>query len=405
MGHPRGKRTTTKSRDLATPQDAALRLIRRLEGGSSWDAAVRDLRKEWREADEDRIHRAIQWTRRYFRWRGALAGSEPKRASLDEAFELDQRFAEAPQAFPDKILFKSLPRWAPRQLTLTANWVRGLQAAPSTWLRFRGERPLDESYVSLSEWLARSEDFRGPGVPEGTLASPAFKKWLAAHIGAAFIYTGEDDPFRMKAFEAGAFEIQDIASQIAALCGEPKPGEKWWDVCAGEGGKTLAIAEIMKNKGVVWASDRADWRLARLKKRAKRAKVFNIQIGDPTTLPAEVGFDGVLVDAPCTGIGVWGKRPEARWRLEETAVEELAQTQLALLDTAARRVKKRGQLVYSVCTLSAKETEDVVRAFQETHPEFEPTPVVPNLEPTLRIEPGELNGIGMFIAKWRRKAS
>lgn len=392
--------SSSNRRPPETPQDAALRIIRRLEAGTTWDTAVRDLRKEWRAADENRIHRTILWTRRYFRWRGALAGTEPQRASLDEAFDLEKRFQEDPLGMPDKILFKSLPRWAPRHLPLTADWARGLQCETKTWLRFRTHVPDDPEFLPMAGWLLKARQEHVPGVSDALLTQSSFTTWARNHLDSATLYTGDDDPFRMERFENGAFEIQDVASQIAAVCGEPKPGQKWWDVCAGEGGKTLAIAECMKNKGVVWASDRADWRLARLKKRAKRAGVFNIQIGDPTRLPAEVQFDGVLVDAPCTGTGVWGKRPEARWRLEEGAVSELAQTQQTLLAHAAQRVKKGGQLIYSVCTLTSQETEGVVHGFQEAHPQCDPTPVFPGAEPIVRIDPGELGGIGMFIAKW-----
>ncbi len=143
-------------------------------------------------------------------------------------------------------------------------------------------------------------------------------------------YRGRSDLFRTRHFHAGEFEVQDLNSQAVGLICGPQPGETWWDACAGEGGKTLHLSDLMENRGLIWASDRAAWRLAKLKRRAARAGVFNYRAvtwdGGPR-LPTKTKFDGVLVDAPCSGIGTWHRNPHARWTTTAEDVKELSEVQ------------------------------------------------------------------------------
>ena len=229
-------------------------------------------------------------------------------------------------------------------------------------------------------------------------------------------YFGDEDLFKRPEFHAGEFEIQDIASQAVGWLCAPQPGETWWDACAGEGGKLLHLSDLMKNKGLIWASDRAEWRLKRLKRRTARAKVFNYRAvlwdGGPK-LPTKTKFDGVLMDAPCSGVGTWQRNPHARWTTSLQDVQELAVLQQRLLAHAAASVKPGGKLVYAVCTLTRAETEETVRQFNETQREFEPM-ILPELHirgrilanaATLTIWPQDMGGNGMFIAAWRRRAA
>src|SRR4029079_8707162 len=174
-------------------------------------------------------------------------------------------------------------------------------------------------------------------------------------------------------FQNGEFEIQDLASQLVGHACAPKPGETWWDVCAGEGGKTLHLADLMANKGVVWASDRHTRRLDTLKRRAARAQIFNYRVAPwdgAAKLPTKTKFDGVLVDAPCSGIGTWQRNPHARWTTSLTDVQELSVTQRPLLLHVAHSVKPGGKLIYSVCTLSREETINVTEFFQNERKDF-----------------------------------
>ncbi|HMO65414.1 MAG TPA: 16S rRNA (cytosine(967)-C(5))-methyltransferase, partial [Verrucomicrobiota bacterium] len=123
-------------------------------------------------------------------------------------------------------------------------------------------------------------------------------------------YAGPLDLFRTEPFQAGRFELQDLASQLVGHLCAPQPGETWWDACAGEGGKMLHLSDLMQNRGLIWASDRSARRLAALRLRAARARCFNWRAAPwdgGLRLPTRTRFDGVLLDAPCTGLGTWGR--------------------------------------------------------------------------------------------------
>jgi 16S rRNA (cytosine967-C5)-methyltransferase len=246
--------------------------------------------------------------------------------------------------------------------------------------------------------------------------------------------------FLTEPFQQGQFEIQDLASQLVGHACAPAAGETWWDACAGEGGKTLHLADLMQNKGLIWASDRSVRRIEVLKKRAARAEVFNYRAvpwdGGPQP-PTKTRFAGVLVDAPCSGVGTWQRHPHARWTISPADIRELAGVQQQLLDHVAGSIKPGGRLVYSVCTLTRVETTDVVTQFSATHPEFAPvavfsgtagrkseirgpTPTVGDALPqksdlhpltsdrrpptSVLLWPHEFNSNGMFIATWRKQA-
>jgi 16S rRNA (cytosine967-C5)-methyltransferase len=164
----------------------------------------------------------------------------------------------------------------------------------------------------------------------------------------------------------------------------------------------------MMNKGLVWATDRHEKRIETLKRRAARAKLFNYRTSfwdGSARLPTKAKFDGILLDAPCSGVGTWQRNPHARWTTTPTDVAELAATQLAMLNHIAGSLKPGGRLVYSVCTLTRSETTGVAAAFTALHPELEPLPLaaLKSTQPALFLWPHELNANGMFIATWQRK--
>src|SRR5690606_4933636 len=174
-------------------------------------------------------------------------------------------------------------------------------------------------------------------------------------------------------------------AQLVGHACAPRPGETWWDACAGEGGKLLHLADLMGNKGVIWASDRNERRLQVAKRRAGRAQVFNYRIAPwdgAARLPTRTRFDGILVDAPCSGVGTWQRNPHARWRTTPDDVRELAATQRRLLEHAAAGLKPHGRLIYAVCTLTRSETSAVAEAFTAAHPELAPYPLFrPQIRP------------------------
>jgi 16S rRNA (cytosine967-C5)-methyltransferase len=179
------------------------------------------------------------------------------------------------------------------------------------------------------------------------------------------------------AFLKGLVEVQDEGSQLAALFAAASPGEQVIDLCAGAGGKTLALSAGMNNRGQVFAYDRDIRRLAPLYERAQRAGVHNMQVRSPrgqTDVLADLAgkADLVVVDAPCTGTGTWRRNPDAKWRLRPGSLEVRQGEQDAVLADAARLVKPGGRLVYITCSLLAEENDDRLAAFRTTHPEYTP---------------------------------
>ncbi|HZV35412.1 MAG TPA: RsmB/NOP family class I SAM-dependent RNA methyltransferase, partial [Verrucomicrobiae bacterium] len=265
--------------------------------------------------------------------------------------------------------------------------LRSLQWKPTLWLRARVGQGKD-----LAERLGDCRSRKGP-------------------LADALQYFGSKDLFRTAEFHAGEFELQDISSQIVGLICDPKPGETWWDACAGEGGKALHLCDLMRNKGLVWASDRAEWRLKKLKLRAARAKLFNSRAAlwdGGAKLPTKTKFDGILVDAPCSGLGTWQRNPQARWTTKPNDIAELSAVQKSLLANAVTALKPGGRLVYSVCTLTDAETIGVAEAIARQFPDlkplkfFKPMNLKKEQASQLFLWPQEVQGNGMFICAWEK---
>ena len=183
------------------------------------------------------------------------------------------------------------------------------------------------------------------------------------------------------AFRDGAVEVQDEGSQVVALLVGAKAGMRIVDFCAGAGGKALAMAARMHNKGHVVACDVSKVRLEASAKRLRRAGVHNVERRliadetDPWIKRHKRAFDRVLVDAPCTGTGAWRRNPDGRWSLDEKDLAELKPKQARILASAARLVKPGGRLVYATCSLLKEENEDQVAAFLAAHPDFSLVPI------------------------------
>jgi 16S rRNA (cytosine967-C5)-methyltransferase len=345
----------------------------------------------------------------WFRWR---QWCDPKAAppqQLAQAGTLQERFTRDERAIKAEALAAlAVPAWLREEMDVPPAYLRQLQREPALWLRAR------------------------PGTA-GKLAHELGDCTPSDRAPDALRYTGAHDLFLTAAFHRGAFEIQDLASQLVGHACAPQPGETWWDACAGEGGKLLHLADLMANKGLIWASDRNERRLAALRRRAARAQVFNFRLSawdGSARLPTRTRFDGILLDAPCSGVGTWQRNPHARWTTTPADVRELAATQRALLEHVAPALKPGGRLVYAVCTLTRSETTAVAAAFTAAHPEFAPLPLLrspgptsapgnppsagnapatavadpgpPPAAPTLALWPQELNASGMFVAAWRR---
>ena len=221
-------------------------------------------------------------------------------------------------------------------------------------------------------------------------------------------------------FQEGLFEVQDQGSQLIALVAGVKPGDKVVDFCAGAGGKSLALAAQMQNKGVLHACDVHTKRLDNLSKRKKRAGVHNIQTHilsserDKWVKRNAGKMDVVLIDAPCTGTGTWRRSPDARWNLEQQNLLSLQSLQASILDSASRLVKPGGRLIYATCSLLREENEEQIEQFLAEHPDFNTTDLdnvemLENLDVTnkyqLRTSPAKTGMDGFFVAAMTRNQS
>lgn len=371
-------------------QEIAAEVIRKTGREKPADAALREVLKQIPDLapfDATEVARTVFI---YYRWHVWLRDERGVQSKMRLALRLNERFQTNPSGIPlAELRARAVPDWTADQLEVSDDWLRSLQREPQLWLRAKRG-----TAASLADKLFGAEP--SPLLPD------------------ALVFNGEADLFKTPEFHAGEFEIQDIASQMVGLLCNPQPGETWWDTCAGEGGKTLHLSDLMQNKGMIWASDRAGWRLQKLKRRAGRAKMFNYRSASwdgGAKLPTKTKFDGVLVDAPCSGIGTWQRNPQARWTTTPNDVRELSEIQRKLLANVASSLKPGGKLIFSVCTLTRAETTEVVEAFNATQPDFEPlvweeikldTRNVENVS-QLTLWPQDLGGNGMFIAGWRRK--
>lgn len=225
----------------------------------------------------------------------------------------------------------------------------------------------------------------------------------------------------LDSFRRGLFTVQDESSMLVARVVAPQPGELVMDVCSAPGGKTTHLAQLMDNQGKLIAMDIHPHKVKLVAEHCRRLglEIVDARVGDALNLPGEWEnkADAVLVDAPCSGLGVLRRRPEIRWRVDLPKLGELAALQQQLLDRAALCVKVGGTLVYSTCTLTNEENKGVMEGFTQSHPGFALTDLTSFLPASL-LEQGNLptasegyiqllphvHGTdGFFIARWERR--
>lgn len=315
--------------------------------------------------------------------------------------DLEQRLLEfaAWTGYPPLAPEALLPAWVPgtlrtppdcAPLVFYRRLLTAFQSRVPTWARFRPAPPHPE----FTRFRARQ--------PELT---PHSFRTDALRLPPRYALRGQPEWERN-------LMVQDLASQaVAGIC-QPKPGEGWWDACAGAGGKTLHLADLMRDSGHILATDIRSAALVEQRRRAQKAGVRSIcqhpwdGVRDPA--PNQL-FDGVLLDVPCSGIGTWARNPDARWRIDPARIAELAEQQFHLLDIAAAKVKSGGILVYATCTLTDAENEKNLDRFLAGHSDFRPDPMPHPLTgqpvPTGRLWIYPWDGPdcnGMFMARCRK---
>lgn len=217
----------------------------------------------------------------------------------------------------------------------------------------------------------------------------------------------------MASLQQGLFQVQDESSMLVAHVLAPQPGEFVIDACSAPGGKTTHIAALMKNTGYILAGDIYEHKLQRIKENALRLgiDIIHPELLDATTIgdlyPEKA--DRVLVDAPCSGLGVLRRKPDSRWKNKADLLKTLPGLQLAILESAAKTVKPGGVLVYSTCTIAREENQDVVETFLKKHAEFvlentgDYLPVQQRTDSMIQLLPQNDGTDGFFIVRMKRK--
>ena len=242
-------------------------------------------------------------------------------------------------------------------------------------------------------------------------------EWEKAIVPGAYCVNGAGKLAAHEGYRTGLFSIQGESSMLAAYAVEAKPGMQVLDACAAPGGKSCLMAEMMGGSGRVYAWDLHEHRVELIRAAARRLDLENLrpQVRDAGKRleSLELSMDAVLVDAPCSGLGVMGDKPDIKYRLTPETIDALVPIQKQILETCAGYVKPGGRLVYSTCTILPEENEMQVRAFLAAHPEFEPDCDARWLPEALResLKEGMVqilpcrDGIeGFFIARLKRKA-
>ncbi|MDX9704732.1 MAG: methyltransferase domain-containing protein [Weeksellaceae bacterium] len=197
---------------------------------------------------------------------------------------------------------------------------------------------------------------------------------ILANYPFALELTEKNNIFRTQTFKNGWFEIQDAGSQLIAPFLNVEEGMRVVDACAGAGGKTLHLSNLMNNKGQIYALDIHEWKLTELKKRAKRNGAQNIQTkvvdSGKTIKRMENSVDRLLIDAPCSGLGVLRRNPDAKWKLTPEFIENIQKEQEKILNTYPKMLKKGGAMVYATCSILPSENQLQIEKFLVNHPDF-----------------------------------
>ena len=234
------------------------------------------------------------------------------------------------------------------------------------------------------------------------------------HLPQALRLTGGSGSIQqLPGFREGWWTVQDSSAQLVTYLLDPQPGEVAIDACAAPGGKTTHIAELMEDRGKIWACDRAVKRLRQLEENAGRLQLKSISIcpGDSRSFSQfDQAADRVLLDAPCSGLGTLHRRPDIRWRQTPKKSEELSGLQRELLERAATWVKPGGTLVYATCTLNRLENEEVIQSFLDCHPNWQ-IQLPPSNSPTasfvtskgwIKVWPHQHQMDGFFMVKLKK---
>ncbi len=348
---------------------------------------------------------------RWWRWYWHAAGLPDKTHAQGETHRAEQYWQVWAAYWLDRT--GSLPPWdecrgidaGSMQKRLEEDTPRAVRQSIPDWLDMIGQQSFATKWSGILERLNKPADVflrvntlktnaadlreRLQAEGYGVLGSPEFPDTLRLQE--------RGNAFKAPAFHDGWFEVQDISSQQIAPLLQVESGMRVIDACAGAGGKTLHLAALMKNKGRIIALDVHEWKLKEMRKRAARAGADNIEArlaADAQSLKRLNGSaDRVLIDAPCSGLGVLRRNPDAKWKLNSSEITRLRELQAEILQRYARMVKPGGKLVYATCSILPKENELQVKQFLAEQGEKW------KLEEERHYLPGDHGGDGFYAAR------
>ncbi len=302
------------------------------------------------------------------------------------------------------------------------------------WLRNENENPYPD-YVEAEcpKWIfskindinfckalnqTASTDIRAHGTSAEELKQKLTNEGISSDFGAYSPYCLKINERLVLnnciAWQDGLFDVQDEASQIAAILVDASPKHKIIDYCCGAGGKSLALSNILDNQGSILAYDIDSKRLENIKPRLARLKIKNIELTD-IIAGSDKDFDRFIIDAPCSGTGTWRRSPDAKYRLTEKKLKSLNKTQSEILEIGAAKTKTGGRIIYITCSILKDENEDIINQFLSQHSEFElinikqlwqqkiATPYPHSSEFFLRMSPQTTGTDGFFVCIMERK--
>lgn len=308
------------------------------------------------------------------------------------------RYLSVRYSHPEWMMQRWLKRWG---LEETEDFCKANNEPAQTWIRTNTLK------ISRERLRDRLQD-EGIGVELGGRTPESLKIYDFGSLE------------QLASFREGLFTVQDESSQLVAHVLDPKPGQFVLDACSAPGGKTTHLAQLMQNEGEILAFDIHEHKLELIEQLARKLGITIIQpqLGDARDLPGIrlESQDRVLVDVPCSGLGVLRRRADLRWQKEEQGLQELPALQFAILERAASCVKEGGTLVYSTCTTEPEENFELVKKFRSAHPEFEPVNLVDDLpfkledardikqanRGMIQLLPHRHKTDGFFLAKFRR---
>ncbi len=295
-----------------------------------------------------------------------------------------------------------------KRLHMLTRAPRAVQDSVPDWLDKLGEKEMGSRWSAILASLNEpaTQDLRANPLhtTRGKLSADLGEEGIVTHpipgCDLGLVLHERKNVFVTNAFKVGHFEMQDRASQLVAPFLQVEPGHRVIDACAGAGGKSLHMASLMKNKGKVLSLDIHEWKLKELKTRAKRNRIDVIETrwieNSKVIKRLENAADRLLLDVPCSGLGVLRRNPDSKWKLSLEEMERVQQLQQELLQDYSSMLKVGGKMVYSTCSFLPSENEKQVEKFLSAHPEFV-------LEEQVRIDPDQGRGDGFFMARMMKK--